>query len=123
MCRGGSSFEQLIFLRNSVKINDGLVLNNGVISYAWLNVMFWRTFVALFLNTMSLISIQSLSLKLGFFKNKAITMQIEDIVDRPTDETVTAYSFIKQPFFHKAFAANSYEKRKQQQRKRHFFFC
>lgn len=122
LCRGGSSFEQLKFLRDVLKLNDGLVLNHGVISYEWQNVMFWRTFVALFLHSFCLLAIQSLSLKLGFFKNEAITLQIEDIVERPADETVTAYSFIRQPFYHKASAANSYEKRKHFLTKR-FLFC
>jgi hypothetical protein len=36
----------------------------------------------------------------------------EDIIERPPDENITAYSFIRQPFFHKAMAVNSFEKRR-----------
>ena len=55
MCAGGSSFDQLRYLRDNIKINDGLVLVDGHISFAWLNVMFWRTFVAFFLHILSLL--------------------------------------------------------------------
>lgn len=112
MCRGGSSFDELKYLRDDLKINDGLVLNHGYISYVWQNIMFWRTFVAIFLHTLSLLSLQSLGLKLGFFTNKEISTRNDDIVERPGDDSVTAYSFIRQQFYHKAFAANAYEKRK-----------
>jgi hypothetical protein len=39
-------------------------------------------------------------------------MKREDIIERPPDEHITAYSFVKQPFYHKAMAVNQYEKRK-----------
>jgi hypothetical protein len=96
MCRGGSSFEELKYLRDDLKINDALVLNHGYISYEWQNIMFWRTFVAIFLHTLSLLSLQSLALKLGFFTNKEISTRNDDIVERPGDDSVTAYSFIRQ---------------------------
>lgn len=123
MCSGGSSFNQLAFLRDDLEINDGLVLVNGQISFAWQNAMFWRTLLALCLHIFMMISVQALSLKLGFFSNRGVTLHIEDIVERPTDETITAYSFIKQPFFHKAFAINAYEKGKAERRNRRYFFC
>ena len=72
-----------------------MVLNNGFISYAWENVMFWRTFLCLFLHFLQLLSVQALSLKLGFISNKKVTLHIEDIVERPAEETVTAFSFIR----------------------------
>ena len=122
MCQGGSSFEQLKYLRDTLKLNDGLVLNDGYISYAWQNVMFWRTFIALFMHILSMLVLQAMSLKLGWFKNETIIMQIEDISERPSEDTITAYSFIKQPFYHKAYAINQYQKKKYIQRKR-FIFC
>lgn len=99
-------------MRDDLKINDGLVLNHGYISYVWQHIMFWRTFLAIFLHTLSLLSLQSLALKLGVFTNEKPPERNEYIVERPGDDSVTAYSFIKQQFYHKAFAANAYEKRK-----------
>jgi hypothetical protein len=80
--------------------------------------MFWRTFVAIFLHTLSILVLQSLGLKLGFFTNKEQSQRNDDIVERPGDDAVTAYSFIRQQFYHKAFAANAYEKRKYIRRNR-----
>jgi hypothetical protein len=95
-CRGGSSFNEINWLRDSLKINDGLVLDaRGEISWIWLNVMFWRTFFAIFFHTLQILAIQSLALKLGVIDNKEISTRNEDIIDRPSDETVTAFSFIK----------------------------
>ena len=83
-------------MRDSLKINDGLVLDaKGEISWIWLNVMFWRTFLAIFLHTLQILAIQSLALKLGVIENKEISTRNDDIIDRPSDETVTAFSFIK----------------------------
>jgi hypothetical protein len=56
MCKGGSTFKQLSFLK-SLKINNGLVLVNGHISFEWLNVQFWRTFLAMILHFASLLVI------------------------------------------------------------------
>jgi hypothetical protein len=105
-----------------LKINDGLVLNDGQISYRWQNIMFWRTFLALFLHLLSILILQAMSLKLGFFTNETIIMQIEDITDRPGEDAITAYAFIKQPFFHKAYAINQHQKQKVLKRKR-FLLC
>jgi len=55
MCAGGSSFGQLDFLKYNLQINDGLVLTDGRISYAWQTVMFWRTFLALYLHMLCLL--------------------------------------------------------------------
>ena len=64
--------------------------------------MFWRTFIAIFLHTLQILAIQSLALKLGVTENTKPPPRNEYILDRPSDEVVTAFSFIKQPFFHKA---------------------
>jgi hypothetical protein len=74
MCSGGSSFNQLKYLRDGLKINDGLVLNDGYISYRWQNIMFWRTMLALFMHLLSILILQAMSLRLGFFKNETIAM-------------------------------------------------
>ncbi len=70
--------------------------------------MFWRTFLGLFLHLLSILILQAMSPKLGFFTNETIIMQIEDITDRPGEDAITAYAFIKQPFFHKAYAINQH---------------
>jgi hypothetical protein len=120
-CRGGSSFNQITWLRDSLKINDGLVLDSeGQITWPWLNVMFWRTFIAIFLHTLQILAIQSLALKLGVIDNIEISTRNDDIFDRPSDEVVTAFSFIKQPFFHKAQAVNAYKKRVAERKRRCF---
>lgn len=88
-------------------INDGLVLNHGTISYLWLNIHFWRTFLALFLHTFQLLALQSLALKLGVFSNKEVSGGINDeIRERPAENVVMPYGFIKQAFFHKAVSEN-----------------
>lgn len=84
--------------------------------------MFWRTLLAFYLHLFCVLVLQAMSLKLGFFKNATIIMQIEDITERPGEDTITAFSFIKQPFFHKAFAINQYQKNKVQERKK-FWLC
>ena len=124
MCAGGSSFGQLDFLKYSLQINDGLVLTDGRISYVWQTIMFWRTFLALYLHMLCLLVLQAMSLKLGIFSNRLTITYIEEIKDRPSEDTITAYSFIRQPFYHKAVAANMHEKQKhvRAQRKRCLFF-
>ena len=64
--------------------------------------------------------IQSLSLKLGFFSNQVIALKIEDIKERPAEETITAYSFVKQQFYHKARAINAMEKRRDKRKNKKF---
>jgi hypothetical protein len=122
LCEGGSSFDQLRFLRESLKINDGLTLNHGYISFTWLNIMFWRTFVALMFHFLQLLCLQSLCLKLGFLSNKTLQITRDDIKDRPPEESVTVHGFIKQPFYHKAYAANDHQKKKYLRRTR-VCFC
>ena len=40
--------------------------------------------------------IGSLSLKLGVITNQTISTQVEEGLDRPTEETATMFSFVKQ---------------------------
>ena len=122
LCLGGTSFDQLRFLRESLKVNDGLTLNRGYISFLWLNIMFWRTFMAMLLHFLQLLCLQSLSLRLGWFSNRTIAVQRDDIKERPPEEMVTVHGFIKQPFYHKAYAANDHQKKKYLRRTR-VCFC
>ena len=54
----------------------------------------------------------SLSLKLGVFKSKIVETRMEDILDRPSEDTATMFSFVKQVFYHKTLAYTNYEKYK-----------
>ena len=56
--------------------------------------------------------IGSLSLKLGIINNLHVDTKIEELLDRPTEETATMFSFVKQQFYHKSLAYTKYEKNK-----------
>ena len=56
LCKGGSSFNQLIPLQNW-KINDGIILVHGEISYGWMLANFWRAFIALTLHYVQILAI------------------------------------------------------------------
>jgi len=58
--------------------------------------------------------IGSLCLKLGIITNQNIDTKIEELLDRPTEETATMFSFVKQQFYHKSLAYTKYEKNKVQ---------
>lgn len=78
--------------------------------------MFWRTFVVIVLHFLSILFTASLCLKLGVISNVETQKEMEKIFERPSDDTVTAYSFVKQNFFYKLLAANTYEKRKEKKK-------
>jgi hypothetical protein len=42
-----------------------------------------------------MLTISALSMRLGFFRNIATVHKLEDIIDRPPEENITAYSFVK----------------------------
>lgn len=42
---------------------------DGVISFTWQNILFWRTFVALVCHYLAILTTMSLSLKLGIVTN------------------------------------------------------
>jgi len=70
-CLGGSSFGELEIL-NSIRLTNGSILVEGVISFRWQNILFWRTFLALLLHYLSLLGVLSLSLKLGIVSNQIV---------------------------------------------------
>ena len=110
-CKGGSSFDQLRWVKG-MKINNGSVLVDGIITWPWQNVQFWRAFMALLSHYASILIIGSLSLKLGIVTNEIVETKIEELTDRPGEDSATMFSFVKQQFFHKTLAYVSYEKRK-----------
>ena len=95
-----------------MKINNGSVLVDGRINWGWQQVLFWRSFTSLMCHYMSILIIASLSLKLGIISNEIVETKIEELTDRPAEDSATMFSFVKQQFFHKTLAYVSYEKRK-----------
>lgn len=61
---------------------------------------------------MALLGTMSLSLKLGIITNQTVETQIEEILERPAEDSATMFSFVKQQFFHKSLAYTKYEKSK-----------
>ena len=110
-CRGGSSFNQMQVL-NTIKLTNGSILVDGFISFRWQNILFWRTFVALICHYLAMITTMSLSLKLGIFTNQIVETRLEEILERPTEDSATMFSFVKQQFFHKSLAYTKHEKEK-----------
>ena len=64
------------------------------------------------LHYIAILMIGSLSLKLGIINNLHVDTKIEELLDRPTEETATMFSFVKQQFYHKSLAYTKYEKNK-----------
>lgn len=93
-CLGGSSFYELK-AAEALKINNGSVLVNGRISWEWQNVMFWRTFVVMVLHYICILMTCSLSLRLGIVRENEVESQIQDVLDRPSDDTATMFAFVK----------------------------
>ena len=75
-------------------INDGSVLKNGTISYTWMNVLFWRTFLVLILQYLALITTVSLQLKIQAYGVHEIEV-VPDVVVRPSEDTVSMFAFVK----------------------------
>ena len=116
-CLGKSSFNQMKVLQ-SLGFSDGSILVEGKISYVWMNVMFWRTFLAMILHYLCILTTMSLALKLGIFENRMLDLQIEEIEERPTEDSATMFSFVKQQFYHKTLAYTKYEKKKREKKKK-----
>jgi len=110
-CRGKSSFEQMLVLDN-IHLSSGSILIDGSISFKWMNIIFWRTFAAIILHYLCILTLMSLSLKLGIITNEIVETKIEEIIERPNEDSATMFSFVKQQFFHKSLAYTKYEKNK-----------
>jgi hypothetical protein len=93
-----------------MKINNGSVLVNGSISWAWANVLFWRTFFAVTAHYLALFIIVSIGMKKGFFEEKFIDIKLEEVLHRPPEDTTTMFSFVRQMFYHKTLAYTLHEK-------------
>lgn len=58
--------------------------------------MFVRAFTAVICHYMSILIIGSLSLKLGLISNEIVETHIEELEDRPGEDSATMFSFVKQ---------------------------
>lgn len=74
--------------------------------------MFWRTFLAIFLHYLAILATASMSLKLGWFHQRVVETKIEDILERPPEDSATMFSFVKQAFYHRTLAYTKFEKSK-----------
>lgn len=90
-------------------MNNGSLLVHGRITLAWQHILFWRSWIAVILHSLALLGTCSLSLKLGWFEQRHIVSKIEDILERPQDDTATMFAFVKQNFYQKSLAYTNYE--------------
>lgn len=91
-------------------LTDGSILVDGSISYRWANALFWRTFVVLVCHYLCVVVTCSLCLRLGVLHNEIVETKMEEITERPAEDSATMFSFVKQQFFHKSLAYTNFEK-------------
>ena len=103
---------------NTIKITNGSILVDGMISFRWAKVLFWRTFIAIIWHYLCILATMALSLKLGIVTNQIVETQIEEILERPNEDSATMFSFVKQQFFHKTLAYTKYEKAKAKKKRK-----
>lgn len=60
-------------------MDQGSILIDGKIDFKWMNIMFWRTFVAIILHYLCILGLMSLSLKLGIITNQVVETTIDEI--------------------------------------------
>jgi hypothetical protein len=73
--------------------------------------------VALICHYLAVLTTMSLSLKLGIISNEIVETQIEEILERPAEDSATMFSFVKQQFFQKTLAYTKHEKAKRRAKK------
>jgi hypothetical protein len=110
-CAGGNNFNELAVMK-ALKFSDGSVLIEGKISWEWMNVLFWRSFLVMYFHYMAVLLTGSLSLRLGWTEQRYIETQVEEEVERPSEDNATMFMFIKQVFYHKTLAYTKFEKKK-----------
>ena len=110
-CNGGNNFGEL-FIMKGLNLSDGSVLLDGRITPFWMQFLFWRSFLVMFLHYVCILLTGSLALKLGIFEQRYIDTQIAEEVDRPSEDNATIFAFVKQVFYHKTLAYTKFEKNK-----------
>jgi hypothetical protein len=112
-CKGGNNFNELEIMKG-LKFSDGSVLIGGRISWDWMNILFWRSFLVLFFHYMCILLTGSLSLRLGWFEQRYIETKVDEDIERPSEDNATMFMFIKQVFYHKSLAYTKFEKKKRE---------
>ena len=84
-CNGGSSFDQLLPLKEKYHINDGSILVEGHITYNQMVLNFWRAFITTLFQFTAILCTLSISIRLGFFSNKRVSTKMDEINRRPAD--------------------------------------
>ena len=102
----------------SMGVNNGSVLVNGYITWPWANVLFWRTFFAITAHYMSVFIMASIGMKRGFFVEEAVDLKMEEVLNRPPEDTTTMFSFVRQMFYHKTLAYTMHEKEQKKAKRR-----
>ena len=101
-----------------LKLSTGSILVEGAISFKWMVILFWRGLTVIVIHYMCILTTMSVSLKLGILSNKIVELQIEEIVERPAEDSATMFSFVKQQFYQKSLAYTKYEKTKRKGKKK-----
>jgi len=57
---------------DDIKLAHGSILVEGQITFKWMNIMFWRSFIAIILHYLCILTLMSLSLKLGIISNELV---------------------------------------------------
>ena len=96
----------------NLKLSSGSILVEGYISFKWSAILFWRGLTVIVIHYLCILTVSSLSLKLGITSNKLVEVNIEEIVERPAEDSATMFSFVKQQFYQKSLAYTKYEKAK-----------
>lgn len=58
-------------------------------------ILFWRTMVTLVCHYLCILLTMSLSMRLGIISNEIVELQIEEILERPAEDSATMFSFVK----------------------------
>ena len=100
LCKGGNDFDEL-YASKALALTGGSVLRpepehaDKRISWPRQNVLFWRSFFVLFLHYIAILMTGSLSLRLGFFSQVVVETQVDESIERPSEDSATMYAFIK----------------------------
>lgn len=101
-CNGHTDFENLTFL-GTLGINDGLLLNNAYISFAWAAGLYARGIIAIALHYYAILNIMVQCVWIGFFTNIKIERKLEVIRSRPDEDIVSIFTTFKQSSFFRMY--------------------
>jgi hypothetical protein len=84
-------------------INDGLLLNNAYISFAWAAGLYARGIIAIALHYYAILNIMVQCVWIGFFTNIKIERKLEVIKSRPDEDIVSIFTTFKQSSFFRMY--------------------